>query len=153
MAIVALRRPERAIILTMDSIRHYLPSNPARRRDGFTLIELMLVFALMMLLAAMVYPSWAGWAQTNDLTQAKGHAALLCTAKSIYVREQGAAAVQAWSTGGDSDRFLLLRSYLGASAAQATLATYFPSGYSVTMGNLDDGVTLWQGTTQISYIQ
>jgi len=76
----------------------------ARDRAGFTLVELLLVLAILATLAAIVIPKFAGRTEQAKLTAAKAQIANLGTALDSYEVDTGA-----YPSGNDGLRALLER--------------------------------------------
>jgi general secretion pathway protein G len=60
-----------------------------RRKETFTLIELMLVVVIIGALAAMVVPRYLGWGEKAKKAAAKGDITVISGALDVFVLENG----------------------------------------------------------------
>lgn len=109
---------------------------------GFTLIELLVALSLMVILSAVVVPSFFGNMRKAKDESAKRRGALLDVARTSYRAEVGDKVAQNDWTGKTDEQIyqLLLRSYLvapppylGDGTASAS-SYYTPRGYRYSLG-------------------
>jgi general secretion pathway protein G len=73
--------------MTMD--KSMIGRTPARRRDGFTLVEMLLVLTILAILAGIVLPNIATKAERARVTAAKTEVATLASALNEYEIDNG----------------------------------------------------------------
>ena len=66
-------------------MRHQRQNNPERQRGGFTLVEMLVVLAILVLLISMVGPRILGSKQKADISAAKTQIGMLMSALETYV--------------------------------------------------------------------
>ena len=80
--------------------------NPKKKKAGFTLIELMIVIAIIAILAAILVPNFLKARAQGQLTACKSNCKNLATALEMYASDNGgryplSSAFQARLTGGN----------------------------------------------------
>ena len=86
-----------------------LPALPALRRRGFTLVELMISLAVLVLLLAVAVPSMQEFTANNQLVSAKSNfAAALALARTEAAKRGRVVVLQALGTGPTGNEFVNL---------------------------------------------
>ncbi len=100
----------------------------AGRRSAFTLIELLIVIAIVGLLAALLLPALAGARAASEQAKCAGHLRQLHTANTLYAAEHGTyvAAAEDICEGANRKRWHGQRASMGEAfdGAKSPLASY-----------------------------
>ena len=67
----------------------YWPGQDSRRREGFTLVEMLLVLVILAVLAAVVVPRFAGRGKQAKVTAAETEISALETALDVFEMDNG----------------------------------------------------------------
>ena len=123
-----------------------------KNHHAFTLIEIIIVLVIVGLVTAIGLPG-INKARVNAETETmRARAVQLETSKAALVDTLSRdTAINQWNAQGtDANRYAnLLRQYL-PSSFPAALTTLIPSPYTITLGDIDNPVTLKNSGTTIS---
>ena len=110
-------------------------SRMKRLRQGFSLLEVMIVVVIISILATLAYPSLGGYLQRSKQTEAKVGLSAVYTAQKIYF-----AINQTYA---DSLSNLDVQLETGGSSRYSITLTGSSSSFTATAkGNLDDDAVL-----------
>lgn len=112
--------------------------NPAHRRCAFTLIELLIVIAVIAIISTILVPSFRGVLTASRDTAAITKTEALNGALFTFSKRVSDASTQ-WAAANNSQRYTLLYNAGYMPNAPETLAEYTPSGYTITFPNSVNG--------------
>jgi len=120
------------------------------KKRGFTLVEIMIVVAIIALLAAIAIPNLLGARRTANEAAAKANIKTLCTEAETYAAGTGNGAYYADEATFKTASPAAAGSYCGATKGGYTYAcTMLPGSYTLTATPLsvNTGTKKYTGTT------
>lgn len=123
-----------------------------KQQKGYTVVEMLAVFACIGFMTGMFLLTFEGGRDATNEKMAVGRACLINGAKALYVREEAQTAITNWANAGsDSERFILVRGYLGPSAQGIDFNSFMPTGYTMALGAIGERVKVYHNLSEIKY--
>lgn len=120
-------------------------------KKAFTLLEIIVVIALVGVLAAMVYPSYSGIGPAGREQAAITKAETLNGAIFVYAKRIPNAASN-WAAADNAGKYALLHAQGYLPNMPATLAGFQPAGFTFTLpGALNGRVAITGPSGAVSY--
>jgi len=116
-----------------------MPSNPNRRRRGFSLVELLIVIAIILIILAIAVPKLSSARMQAQEMAAAAHMKTLNTAESMYLSQFGTFATSLAQLGPPTS------GNAGPSASDlipGDLSTGKKGGYTFTLTQTPQGYTI-----------
>ena len=124
-----------------------------RKERGFSLVELMIVVAIMAILAAIAIPSFMRFSMKSKTSEATGNLSAIRTAQESYKAENDvylvcAGTPGAWAAGAGASTPI---AWAGGGIASFTLIGFEPDGnvryqYAVAAGSVNPIATAFSGS-------
>lgn len=112
-----------------------------KRRRGFTLVEIMIVVAIIALLAAIAIPNLLGARRTANEAAAKANIKVLCTEAEVYAAGTGEGAYPASIAAADWKAATAPASVTTYCTGDAIVSTVGKGGYYYTCTLASTGYT------------
>ncbi|EGQ8157305.1 prepilin-type N-terminal cleavage/methylation domain-containing protein [Vibrio parahaemolyticus] len=122
-----------------------------KKQQGFTLIELMIVVAIIGVLSAIAVPAYQNYVAKSEAATALGSLRALVTPAELKLQQDGELSGVVADLGGSASHALGAITTSGANISAATLTFTFNTGSlngdAITLTKTSSGWTCTDGTT------
>lgn len=106
------------------------------KHSAFSLVELLITVAILSILGTVIWSSFTGTTVSFNLKVASNKCIILDSAKAAYLGDTGPDAYVGWDSKTDSQKYDLLKPYIGTSSTWNNF-TIEPRGYTYVIGGLN----------------
>jgi type IV pilus assembly protein PilA len=121
--------------------------NLSKDSQGFTLVELMIVVAIIGILAAVAIPQYQNFTKKSKSSEAKVMLDSIITAQAAFFAEQDAVTTDLVNDLGDPASGAVYYSYTCAAANALATCTAAPTNAGTTAGLTSSWVITYDGST------